>query len=231
MTNVVEFTPEFVLLLLVKGGDFNVRDYTGRTVILYAAHYDGISPHFDLLELLLESDDISRVDKIDALEMAGAVLFSNEENHEEAIRIRYWRRALSLRLMNTKESQPIFKTPTNSKNGVLAEWSTEEDLLRIELNPSQREIQSLLVQLRIFSSLGWRAIHQHFMLTVRNLLSKGLHGERSISQILDFLWVLCNTIISCERPYESDLPSSLEKIACWLIFILNGLPKDDPTSF
>lgn len=135
MTNVVEFTPEFVLLLLEEGGDLDVRDYTGRTAILYAAHNDGIAPNLELLELLLERDDISRVDKIDALEMAGVVLFSNEENHgvEFSLAIRYWRLALTLRLMDTNESRPIFKTPSNSKNGVLAEWSTEEDLLRIEL--------------------------------------------------------------------------------------------------
>ena len=163
MTDRGTFSPQFVQSLMNGEGDVHIRDNTGRTVILYAAYYDGKSPNLDLLDILLERGDIPREDKIDALEMAGAVLLVKEEKSEDdvALAFRYWRRALTLRLLNTEDSRPIYKVPTKSMNGSLNEWSTLEDLLRIELDPSQHLTQSLLVQLRIFSSLGWRAVYQH----------------------------------------------------------------------
>ena len=62
-----------VRLLLKNGGDLRVRDNIGRSVILYTACCHGVFPDLILLDALLKIEDISREDKIDALEVAGAV--------------------------------------------------------------------------------------------------------------------------------------------------------------
>jgi len=232
MTDGGTFSPQFVQSLMKGEGDVHVRDETGRTVILYAAYYDGKSPNLDLLDILLERGDIPREDKIDALEMAGAVILSNEDKSDEevALAFRYWRRALTLRLLNTEDNRPIYKAPLKSMNESLSEWSSLDDLLRIELDPSQHLTQSLLVQLRIFSSLGWRAVYQHVHPSIRSLLFKGPLDQRPFSLILDLSWILCNVILQTERPQEEDLHPKLLTIITRLIWSLKFLTKDHPNS-
>lgn len=80
-----QFSLIMVKLLLEKGNDLHACDSLGLNVILSAAHRDGELPNLPVLEFLLdERDDISRIDKITALEMAGAVILSNDENHENS---------------------------------------------------------------------------------------------------------------------------------------------------
>jgi len=228
MTTIVEFTSEFIHLLLKGEGDHNARDNFGRSIIFYIACYRGFYP--TLWNLLLESDDIPREDKIDALEMAGAVLLDKEDKTEEdvALAFQYWRQALTLRSLMDTEDRPMYKAPLKSKNGSLSEWSTEDDLLRIELDPSQHEMQSLLVRLRICSSFGWMAFYKHVHPSMQMLISMGLNGERPISQILNFSWILFDTLLRTERPHESDLDSTLCKTVFWLVIIFKNLLRDDP---
>ena len=139
------------------------RDSSGLSLILRVALGDGKFPDLPLLDSLLENKEITRIDKIDALEMAGAVILSYDENHENfPLAFQYWRRALALRLMITKEDGPIYKTPLKSKSGHPSEWSTFDDLQRIEQQPVQRKIQSFLVRLRILSRISWSALRSHF---------------------------------------------------------------------
>jgi len=98
---------EFIGQLLEQGASLNVRDRTGLSVILFAAsggHYTAKTPNLLLLDQLLKRDDINRADKIDALEMAGALLLAHDENHQLfPLAFRYWRRALSLRQTETED--------------------------------------------------------------------------------------------------------------------------------
>ena len=88
---------EVFQMLLALGHDINACDYCGLNVILTAAHCDGKSPNLPVLDFLLERDDIPRIHKINALELAGAILLSHDENHAKfALAFQYWRRALYL---------------------------------------------------------------------------------------------------------------------------------------
>jgi len=129
---------DVVKMLLGKGADVKARDYYGFSVILTAAHGNHkLLPNFPVLNFLLERDDIGRTDKIDALELAGALILTSDDNHEQfPLALHYWSRALALRA----EGRPIYKTPIKSKNNQLSEWSTTEDLVQIEQDPSLREI-------------------------------------------------------------------------------------------
>jgi len=229
MTDGGVFSWESVQLLLNNGVNPNVRDNTGCTVILYVAFGHGRYPYLALLDALLVRDDISREDKIDALEMAGAVLLRRYGGREEvALAFRYWRQALTLRLLKTEDNLPIYKTPLKSANESLKEWSTEEDLLLLEQDPSQHEMQSLLVLLRIFSGLGWRAVHEHVFHYIQRFLFKELKSDGAISQALGISWVMFDTVLRSDRPYESDLCSTLLKFSNRLMSRLNHLPKDGP---
>jgi len=106
---------EFFKLLMEIGATLHVS--SGISVILYAAHRDGKLPNFPLLEFLLDMDGVTRIDKIDALEMAGAVILGNDENHEKfPLAFQYLRRALTLRLLDTEDCRPIYKTPLKSNS-------------------------------------------------------------------------------------------------------------------
>lgn len=133
-----------VKMLLNHGADLQARDNYGFSVILAAANGDDKLPQLNVLDYLLERDDISRMDKIDTLEIAGAIILGNDGNHDKfPLAFQYWRRALTLRLMDTDESRPINKKPMKSKSDQLSEWSTLEDLQAMEQLPVQREVQSL----------------------------------------------------------------------------------------
>lgn len=119
---------EISTLLSQYGGDLNARGDTGLSVILAAAHGDGRCPDLPVLKYLLEKEGIHQNDKIDALEMTGAVLLGCDDNHDKfPLAFEYWRRALALR--QGLLGLCIYKEPTNSKSGQLSEWSTLDDLI------------------------------------------------------------------------------------------------------
>jgi len=223
MSDQDEMTSLGVVKLLVEAGcNLNACDSFGLNGILTAAHSDGSLPNLPVLEFLLERNEITRIDKIDALEMAGAVILYNDENHEKfPLAFQHWRRALTLRLMDTQDCRPIHKTPLKSKSGQLSEWSTLEDIQRIEQQPAQRKIQSLLVQLRIFSSLGWSAVREHFLSSILDFLVMRPPQEGSISEILDLSWITFDTILRLDRPHESNMQDALSKVATIVILNLN----------
>jgi len=226
-----QFNPQYedmsldvVEMLLEKGADIQARDHYGFSVILTAAQGNDKLPNFPVLNFLLERDDIARTDKIDALELAGAVIFGNEENHEKfPLALHFWSRALALRA----EGRPLYKMPIKSKNNQLSEWSTTEDLLQIEQDPTQREIQSLLVRLRILSCLSWRAVDVDYLPYFMNYLEKGVNENRTLPKMLD---VSCVTMEKIVRfyPIESDLQFEASNIMEELVDIISDLPKSDP---
>lgn len=196
------------------------RELPGCTHILAAAPDNGKSHKQMLLNFLLDREDIPLSDKIDALEMAGAVVpepetyvFNYKYIPEKFLQLcnHYWLRALALRLTGTEDGHPIHKTPAKSKSGQLIEWSTLKELLdRIEnQDPVQRTIQSLLVQLRISSRFSWNVYSHCFFQPFFNFLNyKALGRYRLhepecliISQALDLPWTVLETIFSYQRPH------------------------------
>jgi len=185
---------------------------------------------------LLEGDDnyIYRIFQIDNLEMAGAVILSNDRNHEFfPLAFQYWRRALTLRLMDTEQVRPIYKTPLKSKNGQLSEWSTLDDLQQMEqmeqLSAQQRKVQSLLIRLRILSSIGWKAVRMHFFPAFLEFLWVELNHGGSISEILDLTWSTLDTIlIRSERSHEKSVQDSIIQFVGVLYLNYFLLEKDDP---
>jgi len=179
---------------------------------------------------LLERNYATRMGKIDGLEMAGAILLFNDGNHEKfPLAFQHWRRALSLRLMDTEDCRPIYKTPLKSKSGQLSEWTTLDDLQRIEQQPAQRKIQSLLVRLRIFSIISWETVHRCFIPPFLQFLrTRRYNGSLFNSEILDLTWATLDTILRSERPHESSVHDSVHEIMDEIFFQFNGLPKDSP---
>jgi len=219
-----------------EGCDLQACDDFGLKVILKVALGDGKNPYakepyLAVLDFLLEMDAIPRIDKIDALELAGAILLSHDGNHAKfTLAFQYWRRALSLRLMQMDtEEGPIYKTFLQCKNGQLSEWCSLEDLQRIEKNPAEREMQSLLVRLRIFAGLSWKAVRQYLFFpsitSITQFLRKGMQGEigrRPISQVLDMAYIFVDTLLRSERPHQRDLGGALLGIVELLIHTFNS---------
>jgi len=221
---------KFKLSLEDGACDLNAFDGFGFNVILQVALGDvkncmGKEPYLAVLDFLLERDDIPRVHKIDALELAGAILLSHDENHAKfALAFQYWRRALSLRLMDTEEG-PIYKTLAQYKNGQLSEWCSLEDLQRIEKDPVEREMQSFLVRIRIFAGFGWRAACQYLFLpsvtSFRQFLMKGSHGQLPISKVLEVSRIVADAVIRSERPHEDDMREALLDFTQLVIHAVN----------
>jgi len=226
--NILSIVPtEFFMMLY--GDAIPVRDMSGLRIFFDAILLHGKLPNLPLLEFLLDMDDINRIDKIDVLEMAGAIILGQDQNHEIfPLAFQYWRRALTLRLMDTENCCPIHKTPLKSKSGQLSEWTTLDDLQCIEQQSAQRKIQSLLVRLRIFGGIGWRAVYRHFIVFFLDFLVVRLPLEDSISDILDLTWSTLDIIRRLERPHENSVVESVIKIVTVLFINFLPLPIDDP---
>jgi len=127
-----------------KGADPLLKDDDGFTPLLRAAYgEDGTRHNLKVLDFLLENDCFSRMEKIEAMELAGAVILSRSDYALFPNAFDYWRRANQLRL--------FAKTPLQHESGGIVEWFTTEDLERVIQNPSKYKMQSFLVRLRILS--------------------------------------------------------------------------------
>jgi len=199
---------EVVKLLLEKGADPQARDNSGLSVILTAAIGDDRFPNLIILDYLLERNDIARIDKIEALEMAGALLLSHDQDDIHFLRaFQYWRRALHLRSLDTEGCGPICKQPMKSKSGQLTEWSTLDDLLQIEQQPALHEIQSLLVRYRILSRLSCHAFYHHLFGSILSYLQKDVDENRPFLEMIDIACTAMETIFRYD-PMESGLLQS-----------------------
>jgi len=144
---------ELVQLLVDKGMDPASPDCSGHTsLFLSAAPGDrSQSLNFSVFDFLLEREQMGRLDQINALELAGAVILSFSSDATQVPRaFAYWRRAHHLRYL--VGADPIPKTPIIFKKAPqCVEWTTLPQLEEIENDPSQHKIASLLVHLRMLS--------------------------------------------------------------------------------
>jgi len=227
MDRIEEESLAVVQMLLDRGADLHTQNRSGFTPIINAAH----SQNLAVLDFLLERNDISRKEKIDALELAGAVILSDTKHRPLFPKaFKYWRRALHLRSMVTNECGPIFKTPKNLKTDMrVVEWTTLEELEKVIQNPSQHVIQSFLVRLKILSSRNWVAVISFFSDYTDNkdgIFSK-LMDQRRFVELLNMQWSMLESI-RCFEALEIDLwPTTLE-IVYSLIKTLLKLERNDP---
>jgi len=92
-----------VEFLVDRGADLHTQDTNGFTPISRAAFYR----KWDVVDFFLERSEISRIDKIEALELAGAVILCNRNLHSLFPKgLDFWRRSINLRLMDTDECGP-----------------------------------------------------------------------------------------------------------------------------
>jgi len=184
-----------VKLLLNKGADLLIQDDDGLPPIMSAAvgcvHYRGVtSPNATVLDFLLERDEISREDKIDALELAGAYRIDKSQFESG---FQCWRRALHLRLMVTGGSGPILKSPLNQKVGRAIEWTTPDQLERVIGNPSEHGVQSALLQLRCFSGKRSGLFEKYVESNISRFIGK-LESEGKLIEKLDIIWATLEAI-------------------------------------
>ncbi len=78
----IENLEDFIQLLLKKGADLNARENAGLTPIMTAAIGNNFVPNISFLNYLLQREEIPTKEKIDALEVAAAVLLGFEMNVE-----------------------------------------------------------------------------------------------------------------------------------------------------
>jgi len=156
------------------------------------------------------------MEKIDALELAGAVILGTTKNSSLVTKaFGYWRRSLQLRLENTDGLGPIVKTSKNPGTGRLLEWTTSEDLERVIQHPSEQEIQSFLVRLRILSTKSWKATKSLFESYSSHILSQ-LEEQGSFVDLVSIAWSMLETIRDDFDAQEKGLWLTTLKIVCSL---------------
>lgn len=150
-----------VKLLLEKDANLVIiQDNSGLTPILRAANgRGGVCPNLNVLNFLLEREEFSRMEKIEAMELAGAVILSNTANASQFQQaFEYWRRALKLRLDGTIGSNSTLnKIPLKLESVAAVEWVTSDQLERVIHHPHEYVYQAFLVQMRIFYKKSWGA--------------------------------------------------------------------------
>jgi len=120
-----------VQLLVEKGADLLAVNSWGLTPLLEAANgpYRGL-PNLKILDFLLEREEYSRAEKIEAMELAGAVMLKNNKHaslfHKAFY---YWRKALHLRSQKEVDDSGFIEKPRlNLKNVQTIEWNTSAEL-------------------------------------------------------------------------------------------------------
>jgi len=196
--------------LAEKGADLLVRDASGFTPLLRAAddEHDGGRLILSILDFLLERDDYSQIEKIEAMELVGATILSKAQNAPHFPKaFDYWRRALHLRHQMAEESGS-FKKILGRKIGNNVEWVTFAELERLMLHLEEYRIQALLVKLRILSGLDG---HRHRFLSTQYIKyisnSTTLENDDKFTQILDIRFEMLDVLIRRRNPLQNHTPS------------------------
>jgi len=225
-----------VKFLVEKGVDLLVKDDEGFTPLLRAAYghggdLGGHCPNFEVLDFLLEREEFNRMEKIDAMELAGAVIlntFSYSANSFKAFD--YWRRALQLRQMEKEGAGPINKIPLQLGNGGgNCEWITSEQLEHVVQHPSEHLYQAFLVGMRILSGMGSEVLVSLFKGLTMHLNWNELIRQRAFLKLLHLSWAALECLGRFEEP-ERGLKIFVKETTSNLLEALSGL-RDDPSLF
>jgi len=191
--------------LAEKGVDLLARDASGFTPLLRAADdklYHG-RLYLSIFEFLLERDEYSRIEKIEALELAGATILWKAQNAPHFPKaFDYWHRSLHLRhLMETAGESGSSKKISGRKIGSHSEWSTFDELDQLVLHPEEHRIQALLVKLRILSGLDGHGHHFLFSQCITYISdSTTLEDDEKFTQILDIRLEMFDSLIRQRNP-------------------------------
>jgi len=220
-----------VQLLVEKGADLLALDSWGFTPLLEAANgRDGKGPNLNVLNYLLEKDDYSRGDKIEAMELAGAAIISNSKNASQFQKaFDYWRKAIHIRYMEVDDSGFIEKPRLNLKNVQTIEWNTSAELEDVIEHPDTYMIQLFLVQLRIFFYKSWEAIQSLlcYFLRLYDFFDKLWEQQRFV-EIFDIIWAILETIFRLNPSKTPTLEWVVDKVIRKLIWMLSSFVEDSP---
>jgi len=154
-------------LLLAEGADVRAVDEYGLTPLNVAAlscrDFRYGNANMPVLRHLLSRDEFTLLEKIDALELAGAMTLSflgESEVDDEAVSRAFllWNEALNLR---GSASKPIPKIPLSKSNNLpwrTAEWTTRYQLQELQnATFDAMKIQAILLGTRIISRISFDA--------------------------------------------------------------------------
>jgi len=133
----------------------------------------------------LELDGIGRMEKIDALELAGARILSEDGNSPLFPKaFNYWRRAHHLREIEKEATGSSAEKLLGPKNGGIIEWTTLSQLENVIQHPEEYKIQSLHVILRVLSGRSWEAVEMDVSTCYYMMASSGnLHTTTFVKRI------------------------------------------------
>jgi len=190
----VENSLSVIKLLIGKGANLLARNVEGFTPLLTSAikMYDGdFCLNLAVFDFLLEREEYGRLEKIEAMELAGATILSESQNAPHFPKaFAYWRRAHQLRQMEIEVSGSSAEKILGRKIGSHVEWTTLDELDQLELHPENYGIQGLLVKLRILSRFVGNGGHHFLSSQYIDYLSdsSSLEYEEKFSRILDIIW-------------------------------------------
>jgi len=183
-----------VRLLVERGADLLARDIEGFTPILRAANSGYSRRNFSILDYLLELDGIGRMEKIDALELAGASILLDDRNAPLFPKaFDYWRRAHHLREMEKDASGSSAEKSLGPKKGGTMEWTGLAELEHVIQHPEEHKIQSLHVRFRVLSSRSWEAVGMEAV-GVSMAIASGQNHTTAFVKRLEIRLVVLNTI-------------------------------------
>lgn len=186
-----------------------------------------VTQNWNAADCFLEKENMTRMQKIEAMEMAAAIILTKPCYRSEIERaFGYWRRALYLRQM---EPDPTPKTSLVLKSGRPGEWITSHQLEDIIAHPSEYQIQSFLVRLRTCSSKGWGAVLS-FLNDSFNECIYDLKRQGRLVDLLDVLWVTLEAIQNQLFDYFSAYEDLLvvDNVIRNLIWVVSQLNMDNP---
>ena len=134
------------------------KDKYGFTPILKAVRALGGRSNWTVLDFLLNRDDVRRLEKIEALELAGAtILMDPRKSTQFQKAFEYLRQATRRRHKRMRRSGSCHKT-VRPNSGVPVEWTTLNQLEHVIQHPSEYVVQAFLINLRIVSSRSWTVV-------------------------------------------------------------------------
>ncbi|XP_060651199.1 LOW QUALITY PROTEIN: protein fem-1 homolog CG6966 [Drosophila nasuta] len=130
-----------ILQLLLKHGATMDVDYYGMTPLLAAS----VTGHMPIVEHLITLPCVSRVARIDALELLGATYV--DKKRDMAVALTLWRRALEERAQTPRIYKKL-QEPVPAYE-LVTEVTTIEELEELVLDPDEMRMQALVIRQRI----------------------------------------------------------------------------------
>ncbi len=193
-----------VELLLEKGADHKAVDYYGITPLNAAAFFrychaiSGFSyaphenPNEPVLRHLLQREEYSLLEKIDALELVGAMILIEKEDEVSVSKaLQYWNDALNLRESAQESIPKILVNANNIIHWWIIEWTTRDQLEELQQRLDDMKIQAILVIRRILSRTNSTAHHSSYLWGdfIHYYCTSLLDSER-FSELLDICWIM-----------------------------------------